>query len=131
MAESEAEDRSLAPSQKRLGKAREEGRAPLSREVVTFAGLATVALLLTMTGPGLVRGTFLRLQALLAAPPGAAGAALSAASGAFGMMPAPVASHDEVASQQSHGRCWGSDKEERQARKDVPRLTLRLVASRW
>ncbi|WP_149535834.1 EscU/YscU/HrcU family type III secretion system export apparatus switch protein [Siccirubricoccus phaeus] len=51
----EAEDRTEAPSQKRLEKAREQGQVPLSREAVGFATLlaATIACFLTLPPLGL------------------------------------------------------------------------------
>lgn len=61
----ENEDRSLAASEKRLEQAREEGQAPLSREVVTAAGLGAAALMLMLGGPGLAEGAALRLRAML------------------------------------------------------------------
>lgn len=68
------EDRTLAASEKRLEQAREEGRAPMSREVVVAAGLGAAALLLVMGGPGMAYGTALRLRGMLdmTAAPGAA-----------------------------------------------------------
>lgn len=62
----EAEDRTQAPSDKRLHQAREEGQAPLSRELVTFAGLAAAALMLSLAAPGIARRLVGQLQSMLA-----------------------------------------------------------------
>ncbi len=51
MAESEREDRTEAPSQKRLDQAREEGRVAISREVPHLVGLGAATLMLMMLGP--------------------------------------------------------------------------------
>lgn len=72
----DAEDRSEAPTQRRLDKAREQGQVPVSREAATFATLlaATLAGVLTLPAAGLA---WLRaLQALLEAPAPDAAAAL-------------------------------------------------------
>lgn len=68
------EDKTLAPTDKRLERAREQGQAPLSRELVTAAGLGSVTLLLVVAGPGLASDTALRLRGMLSmtAEPGAA-----------------------------------------------------------
>ena len=55
MAESEREDRTEAPSQKRLDQAREEGRVAISREVPLLVGLGAATLVLMMLGPQLGR----------------------------------------------------------------------------
>ncbi|MEN0074724.1 MAG: EscU/YscU/HrcU family type III secretion system export apparatus switch protein, partial [Paracraurococcus sp.] len=72
----DAEDRSEAPTQRRLDKAREQGQVPVSREAATVAALlaATLAGVLTLPAAGLA---WLRaLQALLEAPAPDAAAAL-------------------------------------------------------
>jgi flagellar biosynthetic protein FlhB len=53
VADEDKEQRTEAASAKRLGKAREEGDVPLSRDVAMFASLAVGALLLTATATGL------------------------------------------------------------------------------
>ena len=52
---SEAEDRDLPASQRRLDQARAEGRVPLSREVATVAVLAAGVMVLSVGGPGVAR----------------------------------------------------------------------------
>jgi len=47
----DAEDRTLAPSQKRLQRAREDGRAPQSRDAAMLAGLGAATLALAMLAP--------------------------------------------------------------------------------
>ena len=49
----DAEDRTLAASQKRLQRARDEGQAPHSRDAAMLAGLGAATLVLCMTAPGL------------------------------------------------------------------------------
>ena len=66
MAESEHEDRTEAPSQKRLDQAREEGRVPISREVPHLVGLGAATMVLMMLGPQLGR----RVMALQHLPAG-------------------------------------------------------------
>ena len=66
MAEAEREDRTEAPSQKRLDQAREEGRVAISREVPLLVGLGAATLMLTMLGPQLGR----RVLALQLLPAG-------------------------------------------------------------
>ncbi len=62
----DAEDRTQAPSERRLQRAREEGQAPLSRELVTAAGLAAAALVLALAGPALATQLARRLRDMLA-----------------------------------------------------------------
>lgn len=58
--EGEGEDRTEAPTPRRLDKAREEGQVPLSREACTFAALLLAALTLagaaSLAGPSALRG---------------------------------------------------------------------------
>ena len=61
----EAEDRTLAPSERRLVKAREEGQAPVSRELVTLGGLGAACLVLMLAGPSLAWHLGLRLRDML------------------------------------------------------------------
>jgi flagellar biosynthetic protein FlhB len=63
--ESQHEDRTEAATARRQQKAREEGQAPVSRELTNFAGLAAVTLALVMTGPGVVHDLALRLSIFL------------------------------------------------------------------
>jgi len=64
----EAEDRTEAPTQRRLDRARQDGQVPLSREALSFAGLlaATIAALLAL--PPLTEHWLYLLRALLLAP---------------------------------------------------------------
>lgn len=64
---SEQEDRTEAPTQRRLARARDEGRVALSREVPVLAGLATATAVLLMAGPWIANGLAPRLQALMLA----------------------------------------------------------------
>lgn len=85
----DAEDRTLAASERRLTQAREQGQAPLSRELVTAAGLGAVALVLATAGPDLSIGLGTRLRDMLvmdAAP----GVALQRAGIAWAGAVAPV-----------------------------------------
>ena len=45
------QDRTEAPTPRRLQKAQEEGEVPVSREAVLLAGLAAVTLIFLMLGP--------------------------------------------------------------------------------
>ena len=63
----EGEDRALPASERRLAQAREQGQAPVSREVVTAAGLGAVALMLAIAGPDLMRGLGVGLKGMLVA----------------------------------------------------------------
>jgi flagellar biosynthetic protein FlhB len=60
------EDRTEAATPRRLQKARDEGQAPISRELPAFAGLAAATLALTMAAPGAAHEATLRLAGLLA-----------------------------------------------------------------
>jgi flagellar biosynthetic protein FlhB len=60
-----AEDRTEAATPRRLQRAREEGQAPVSREMVTLAGLAGVALAFMVTGPSVGRDIAWRLSVFL------------------------------------------------------------------
>lgn len=55
MAESEKEDRTEAPSARRLQNAREEGQVAVSRELQSLTGLGCALMALAMTGPGQAR----------------------------------------------------------------------------
>src|SRR5690348_1342559 len=60
------EDRTEAATPRRLQKAREEGRVPISRELPAFAGLAAATLALTMVAPGVAHEATVRFAGLLA-----------------------------------------------------------------
>jgi flagellar biosynthesis protein FlhB len=60
------EDRTEAATPRRVQKAREEGRVPVSRELTGFAGLAAVTLALVLLGPGVAHEMALRLSVFLA-----------------------------------------------------------------
>ncbi len=64
----DAEDRTEAASPRRLQRAREDGQAPVSRELGALAGLGTFALILVMAAPGEARALALRLSILLRRP---------------------------------------------------------------
>jgi flagellar biosynthetic protein FlhB len=68
MAEEPSGDRTEAASAKRLSQAREEGNVPISRDLVTLAGLSAATLVLMMSGPSLAQGLALQLRQLLAHP---------------------------------------------------------------
>ena len=73
MAEGEgqdAEDRTEAPTPRRLERAREEGQVPLSREVVAFATLLGASLALLATLPSLGGAMLLSMRGVLAMPAG-------------------------------------------------------------
>src|ERR1700759_3623161 len=63
--DSSHEDRTEAATPRRLQKARDEGQVPVSRELVTFAGLAAVALAMLMSGPSVTHGLVQRLGVFL------------------------------------------------------------------
>lgn len=71
----EGEDRTHAPSERRRLRAREEGQAPLSRELVTAAGLAAVVLMSALGMTTMARSVAFSLRDMLAdlgVSPGAA-----------------------------------------------------------
>ncbi len=72
----ESEDRTQAPSERRLAKAREEGQAPLSRELVVASGLAAATLTLMLAGPAITRALAMALRDMLATPYASPGDAL-------------------------------------------------------
>ena len=72
----EEEDRTQGATPARLQRAREEGQAPLSREIVSLVGLAAAASVLVLAGPGLARSLGGRLQRMLSDLSVAAGQAL-------------------------------------------------------
>ncbi len=72
----DAEDRTEAPTPRRLEKAREEGQVPLSREVVGFATLAAAAVACLLVLPGLGMAMLRAMRAVLEAPGSGPAAAL-------------------------------------------------------
>lgn len=74
MAETEAEDRTQAPSERRRLRAREEGQAALSRELGAFGALAAATLILFLGGPPIAMALTRRLGEMLvmSASPGTA-----------------------------------------------------------
>ncbi len=61
----EKEDRTLAASDRRLQRARDEGDAPISREVTVAAVLGAAALFLTLAAPPVITGFGVRLRDML------------------------------------------------------------------
>ena len=59
------EDRTEAATPRRLQRAREEGQVAVSRELVTFAGLAAVTLVLVMAAPAVIHDLAVRLSVML------------------------------------------------------------------
>ena len=64
----EAEDRTEAPTQRRLDRARSEGQVPLSQEALSFAGLLAGTFCALLALPPLTEEWLFLLQALLLAP---------------------------------------------------------------
>ncbi len=60
------QDRTEAATPRRMQRAREQGRVPVSREIHTFAGLAAVTLVLAWAGGGTAEGLAARLAMFLA-----------------------------------------------------------------
>jgi flagellar biosynthesis protein FlhB len=87
----DTEDRTLAATDRRRQQARAEGQAPLSREVVTASGLAAIALLLAMAAPSGALTLGRQLEAMLASPRTAPGAALWDAGSAILLVVLPIA----------------------------------------
>lgn len=65
--EAESGDRNKPATEHRLQRARDDGEAPLSRELSVLAGLGTATLVLAMAGPGLARDLSARLVRMLGA----------------------------------------------------------------
>ena len=85
----DSEDRTQAPSERRLQRAREEGQVPLSREVVAACGLGAATLVLAMGMQPLASGLARRLRDMLLEVGLPADEALRRAAGAwaFGVGP--------------------------------------------
>ncbi len=86
----DAEDRTLAPSERRLSKAREDGQAPVSRELVTLAGLGMACLVLMLGGSALTWQLGLRLRDMLTMGSQSPEAALRQAAKAWAMAVGPL-----------------------------------------
>lgn len=86
----DAEDRTQAPSERRQLRARDEGQAPLSRELITAAGLATAALMLALAMPAMAHDLATRLRDLLADAALDPGSALQRAGLAWATSTGPV-----------------------------------------
>lgn len=86
----EGEDRTQGATPARLQRAREEGQAPLSRELVSLVGLAAAASVLVLAGPGLARSLGGKLQRMLADPSAAVGQSLHEAGMAVLMAVVPL-----------------------------------------
>ena len=86
----EGEDRTEAATPKRLEKAREEGRAPVSRELAAAAGLGAAVLALMLAAPPSSHALAVRLQRLLVDPSLPAGEALRGAAWAGLAAAAPL-----------------------------------------
>lgn len=63
----ESGDRTKPATERRLQRAREDGEAPMSRELCVLAGLGAATLVLAMAGPGLARSLSMRLTRMLGA----------------------------------------------------------------
>jgi flagellar biosynthetic protein FlhB len=63
----ESGDRTKPATERRLQRAREDGEAPMSRELCVLAGLAAATLVLGMAGPVLARALSARLVSMLSA----------------------------------------------------------------
>ena len=61
----ESEDRTQGATERRQQRAREEGQAPLSRELVTLGGLGAATLMLAMGAPAISSALGVRLQRMM------------------------------------------------------------------
>ncbi len=86
----DAEDRTLPASEQRRRQAREEGQAPLSREVVSLAGLAAAGGMLGWAMPALAGGLSAHLQGMLHGQDAGAGTALRGAGLALALAAGPA-----------------------------------------
>ncbi len=90
MAEGEADDRTLPATEARKQRARQEGQAPLSRELVTLVSLGAATLVFTVSGPALTRSLGARLVHAVSTLDAAPGSAITAAGGALLLMVGPI-----------------------------------------
>src|SRR5690349_24779862 len=81
----EGEDKTQAATERKRAQAREQGQAPISRELVNAAGLAAATLVLSMSAPGMGRNLAVRLQGLLSHSATSPAEALREAALAMGM----------------------------------------------
>ena len=86
----EGEDRTQPASERRRQRARDEGQAPVSREVVLLARLAAAAAMLTWGAPPLTRGLAVRLHGMVLDMTAGPGTALQAAGTALLWTAGPV-----------------------------------------
>lgn len=86
----EGEDRDKPATETRLRRAREEGEAPLSRELPVLAGLGAATLVLAMAGPGLARDLSARLVGMLGSMSATPDAALRDAGWALMLTAGPL-----------------------------------------
>ena len=86
----DTEDRTLPASEQRRRQAREEGQAPLSREVVSLAGLGAAGAMLAWGMPPLLGGMSGTLQGMMTEMDAGAGAALRTAGMALLLVAGPV-----------------------------------------
>lgn len=83
-------DRTKPATERRLLRAREEGDAPMSRELCVLAGLGAATLVLAMAGPGIARSLSVRLTFMLGAMDSTPGAALHEAGWALLLATVPL-----------------------------------------
>jgi len=88
--QAESGDRTKPATERRLQRAREDGEAPLSRELSILAGLAAATLILAMAGPGLARDLSARLTRMLGAMNATPDAALREAGWALLLAAGPI-----------------------------------------
>ncbi len=86
----ESGDRNKPATERRLQRAREDGEAPLSRELSVLAGLGAATLILAMAGPGLARDLSARLVRMLGAMSATPDAALRDAGWALLLAAGPL-----------------------------------------
>ena len=83
-------DRTKPATEQRLRRAREDGEAPMSRELCVLAGLGAATLVLAMAGPGLARSLTVRLTHMLGAMDSTPDAALREAGWALVLATGPL-----------------------------------------
>lgn len=86
----EGGDRTKPATERRLQRAREDGEAPMSRELCVLAGLGAATLVLAMAGPGIARSLSVRLTHMLGAMNSTPGAALHEAGWALLLATLPL-----------------------------------------